>query len=157
MVHRRVGFSPFGDELFNKNLDSKSSCRDADGLVTGDLVLYGRGDPGFSSRFANEKEILDPIIKAIAAAGVKKIAGDLMGDESYFEGPALGSGWTWDDLQDDYGAEVSALSVQDNVIDLVFKPATVSAPCTVSMTPFCEFMTIINRTRTVASGGKSEI
>ena len=43
------------------------------------------------------------------------------GDDSYFRGPPFGASWTWDDLQNYYGAPVSALTIEDNVIDLVFK------------------------------------
>ena len=58
----------------------------------------------------------------ITGAGVKRIKGDLVGDESYFNGAPVGSGWEWDDLTWSYGAQVSALSVNDNSIDITVKP-----------------------------------
>ncbi|PYI86944.1 MAG: D-alanyl-D-alanine carboxypeptidase/D-alanyl-D-alanine-endopeptidase, partial [Verrucomicrobia bacterium] len=82
------------------------------GTLTGDLIVYGRGDPSFAARFydGDYTKLLDPLVDALETAGVKRIKGNLVGDESYFRGPPLGSGWTWDDLQYYYGAEVSALT-----------------------------------------------
>ena len=37
-------------------------------------------------------------------------------------GPPFGSEWTWDDLQHYYGAEVSALTVEDNAVNLLVSP-----------------------------------
>src|SRR6266542_5077005 len=68
---------------------------DADGVVKGDLIIYGRGDPSLAARFNNGDYFkgLDLLAERIAAAGVKRVKGDLVGDESYFMGPRYGSGW----------------------------------------------------------------
>jgi D-alanyl-D-alanine carboxypeptidase/D-alanyl-D-alanine-endopeptidase (penicillin-binding protein 4) len=126
------------------------------GTLAGDLIIYGRGDPSWAARFhdGDYTKGLDPLVQAVVDAGVKRIKGDLIGDESFFRGPPLGSGWMWDDLQFYYGAEVSALTVQDNVVDLVFKPgARVGEPCQVVATPATRYLTFINRTETVSAGG----
>ncbi|MCP9493484.1 MAG: D-alanyl-D-alanine carboxypeptidase/D-alanyl-D-alanine-endopeptidase [Pyrinomonadaceae bacterium MAG19_C2-C3] len=97
---------------------------DANGTLTGDLIIYGRGDPTFAARFYDGNTLLafDEFAANIAASGVRRITGDIIGDESFFNGAPLSAGWEWDDLQWYYGAEVSALSVNDNAIDLVVKP-----------------------------------
>ncbi|MGZ8921572.1 MAG: D-alanyl-D-alanine carboxypeptidase/D-alanyl-D-alanine endopeptidase, partial [Limisphaerales bacterium] len=59
-----------------------------------------------------------------------------------------GSSWTWEDLQYYYGAEVSALSYQDNVIDLFLKPSSVGKPCELTLKPETDYLELINRTRT---------
>ncbi|HYG10023.1 MAG TPA: D-alanyl-D-alanine carboxypeptidase/D-alanyl-D-alanine-endopeptidase, partial [Pyrinomonadaceae bacterium] len=56
------------------------------------------------------------------AAGVRRVEGDIVGDESYFTGPPRSPGWEWDDLQWYYGADASALTVNDNALDLSVKP-----------------------------------
>ena len=102
-----------------------------DGKIKGDLIVYGRGDPSFAARFNNGDYFkgINDLADRIVAAGVKRVKGDLVGDESYFNGAPLGSGWEWEDLQWSYGAQVSALTVNDNAIDLTVKPGDkVGAP-----------------------------
>jgi len=111
---------------------------DEKGRIRGDLIVYGRGDPTFATRFngGDYFTAIDELAAKIAAAGVKEIEGNLVGDESYFTGPPLGPGWEWDDLQWYYGAPISALTVNDNAIDLFIKPgAQAGAPCVVTTGP----------------------
>jgi D-alanyl-D-alanine carboxypeptidase/D-alanyl-D-alanine-endopeptidase (penicillin-binding protein 4) len=131
-----------------------------DGKVKGDLIVYGRGDPSFAARFNNGDYFkgLNDLAARIVAAGVKRVKGDLVGDESWFNGAPLGSGWEWDDLQWSYGAQVSALTVNDNAIDLTVKPGDrVGAPVAITSGPPATFMTISNRAATGARGSKSDL
>ncbi len=108
---------------------------DATGTIAGDLRIYGRGDPSYAKRFTNTdaRAAIDDLAARIQAAGVRRVTGDLIADESYFAGAPLGRGWEWDDLQWYYGAEISALSVGDNAIELSVTPAaSVGAPPFVS-------------------------
>lgn len=132
-----------------------------DGKVKGDLIIYGRGDPSIAARFNDGdyfKRIND-LADRIVAAGVKRIKGDLVGDESYFNGSPVGSGWEWEDLTWSYGAQVSALTINDNAIDLNIKPgASVGAPVTfVTGPPNASFITIVNRATTTPKGLKSDL
>lgn len=130
------------------------------GVVRGDVTIFGRGDPSLAARFNNGdyfKSINDLAAK-IAAAGVKRIEGDLVGDESYFVGPKYGSGWEWDDLTWYYGAEVSALTVNDNALDLFVKPgAEVGKPALITTGPPDPLMTIVNRVTTAAKGTRRQL
>jgi len=127
-----------------------------DGKIKGDLVIYGRGDPSLSPRFNTGDYFkgINDLAERIVAAGVKRIKGDLVGDESYFNGAPLGSGWEWEDLTWSYGAQVSALSINDNAIDLNVKPgASLGAPVIITTgPPAASFMTIVNRAVTSARG-----
>lgn len=133
---------------------------DKSGTLKGDLLLYGRGDPCFAERFngGSYSNILKPVVDAIAAAGIKQIKGNLIGDESYFSGAPFGTQWTWDDLQQYYGAEFSALTLQDNVIDLIVKPGErVGAPCEIVTLPTTTYLAFSNRTVTVESESRRRI
>jgi D-alanyl-D-alanine carboxypeptidase/D-alanyl-D-alanine-endopeptidase (penicillin-binding protein 4) len=124
---------------------------DENGVIHGDLLVFGRGDPSFSARFngGDYNKALLPALQALRAAGVRKIEGAVVGDESLFRGPPFGADWTWEDLQEYYGAPASALSFQDNVIDLVFKPGrAVGAPCEILTMPQTAILTFSNRTQT---------
>src|SRR5437868_3849461 len=132
-----------------------------DGRVKGDLIIYGRGDPSIAARFNNGDYFkgVDELADRIVAAGVKRVKGDLVGDESYFNGSPLGSGWEWEDLTWSYGAQVSALTINDNAIDLNVKPgATVGAPVTiVTGPPNASFITIVNHATTSPKELRSDL
>jgi D-alanyl-D-alanine carboxypeptidase/D-alanyl-D-alanine-endopeptidase (penicillin-binding protein 4) len=133
---------------------------DTTGTVRGDLIVYGRGDPSIAARFNNGDytRAIDELAARIQAAGVKHVEGDLVGDESYFTGAPFGTGWTWDDLTWYFGAEVSALSVNDNALDLFVKPgASVGAQCIVTTGPPTPLVTIANRATTAPAGMKRDV
>lgn len=137
-----------------------SAKPDADGVVKGDLIIYGRGDPSFAARFNHGDYFkgLNDLAERIAAAGVKRVKGDLVGDESHFTGQRYGSGWEWEDLQWWYGAEVSALTVNDNALDLSVKPAPeVGRPAVITTGPPDPLLKISNRVTTTAKGSRRDL
>jgi D-alanyl-D-alanine carboxypeptidase/D-alanyl-D-alanine-endopeptidase (penicillin-binding protein 4) len=133
---------------------------DASGTIRGDLIIYGRGDPSISTAF-NDKDYyrgMNNLAEKIIASGVRRVEGALIGDESYFTGDPLPSSWEWDDLQWYYGAEVSALTVNDNALDLVVRPgAAVGAPASVQLLPSASGVVLVNNTKTGAAGARRDI
>ncbi|EEF57455.1 D-alanyl-D-alanine carboxypeptidase/D-alanyl-D-alanine endopeptidase [Pedosphaera parvula] len=128
---------------------------DENGVLKGDLVIYGRGDPTINLKLhGNSMDMaLQPFVDVLTNAGVKQISGDLIGDDSYFKQPPYGSGWSCDDLENYYGAEISALTINDNELILKVKPATQEgAPCELTLVPSTGYLQLINRTKTVARG-----
>jgi len=82
------------------------------GRILGDVYLVGRGDPELgSAAFAEMAE-------ALKASGVRRIEGRLFGHEGLFRGDRRGADWSWQDLVWRYGAEISALSFNDNAATL---------------------------------------
>src|ERR1051326_600584 len=133
---------------------------DAAGVIRGDLRIYGRGDPSIAARFNNGDyfKTIDDLAARIVAAGVKRVEGDLVGDETYFVGPTLGSGWEWEDLTWYYGAEVTPLAVNDNALDLFIKPgAAVGQPALITTGPPDPLLTIVNRVTTSAKGLRRDL
>jgi serine-type D-Ala-D-Ala carboxypeptidase/endopeptidase (penicillin-binding protein 4) len=133
---------------------------DEAGTLKGDLIVYGRGDPTLNARLhgGDIYKALEPLVFTLTNAGVKRIAGDLVGDESYFRGPPLGSGWVWDDLEYYYGAEISALTINDNTLQATVKPgARVGAPCQLTLLPSTTWLSFSNRTETVEKGAPRKI
>jgi D-alanyl-D-alanine carboxypeptidase/D-alanyl-D-alanine-endopeptidase (penicillin-binding protein 4) len=133
---------------------------DAGGTVKGDLVIYGRGDPSISMAFNNGDAYkgMDALAAKIVAAGVKRIEGNLVGDESYFNTEAIPSTWEWDDLQWYYGAEVSALTVNDNALSLSVQPgASVGSTTSALLSPNPYGMVLLNRVTTSSADAKRDI
>jgi D-alanyl-D-alanine carboxypeptidase/D-alanyl-D-alanine-endopeptidase (penicillin-binding protein 4) len=122
--------------------------------------VYGRGEPTINARLhqTNIYKALEPLALALTNAGVKRIEGDLLADESFFRGPPYGSGWAWDDMEYYYGAEISALTINDNTLQLTVRPGPiVGAPCELSLAPATAYLTLSNRTETVARPARRTI
>jgi len=116
---------------------------DPSGTVKGDLRIYGRGDISISPPFATTDpnsvdvyyERMDALANAIAAAGVKRVEGSIIGDESYFTGHAVPYTWEWDDMQSYDGSEVSALPLNLNAVTLIIRGTNPGQPCSVELGP----------------------
>jgi D-alanyl-D-alanine carboxypeptidase/D-alanyl-D-alanine-endopeptidase (penicillin-binding protein 4) len=85
------------------------------GILDGDLIIYGGGAPDFDS------ESLENLANQLQSKGLKHIKGNVVGDDRFFKGETIGDGWTWNDLQWHYGAEASALSFRENQADVFMK------------------------------------
>ncbi|MET0753862.1 MAG: D-alanyl-D-alanine carboxypeptidase/D-alanyl-D-alanine-endopeptidase [Pyrinomonadaceae bacterium] len=85
------------------------------GILNGDLILYGQGAPDFST------EGVENLVSQLQAKGLKRVKGNVVGDESYFKGDEIGEGWSWDDLQWYYGAQASALTINFNQVKVTLE------------------------------------
>lgn len=133
---------------------------DAAGTLAGDLRLFGRGAPDFHVAAAGGDwdRALAPLVEAAVRAGVKHVQGGLLADASFFRGPAVGSGWEHDDLGWYYAAEVSALSVNNNALEVVARPAArPGLPAEVFLYPSTPYLSVSNRLLTVAAGGPRRV
>ena len=147
------------DFRFNTSVYAQSKPS-ADGVIKGDLTIFGRGDPSIAARFNNGDYLkgIDDLASRIVGAGVKRVEGDLVGDESYFVGPKYGSGWEWEDLTWYYGAEITPLTINDNALDLFVKPgAAVGARASITTGPPDPLLTIVNEVTTTARGTRRKI
>lgn len=134
---------------------------DAAGELKGDLVISGRGDPSWKTRVSGGGErrdfwtTFDPFVAVLAKAGVKKITGDVVADATWLHALPNGAGWTADDLNDYYGAEISAITLEENYAELRVTPgARVGEKCGFAMLQPHTGLVLDNRTTTIAKDGK---
>jgi D-alanyl-D-alanine carboxypeptidase/D-alanyl-D-alanine-endopeptidase (penicillin-binding protein 4) len=84
--------------------------------------------------------------------GISSIEGDIIGDESYFQTNRLGYGWQWDDEPFWYSAQISALTFNDNCIDVSVHAAdNAGDPPSVTLSPPTAYFKIINEAVTTKS------
>ncbi|OGC94904.1 MAG: D-alanyl-D-alanine carboxypeptidase/D-alanyl-D-alanine-endopeptidase [candidate division Zixibacteria bacterium RBG_16_53_22] len=128
-------------------------CRDKieNGRLAGDLVLVGGGDPLVSGRFRSHiTEVFESWADSLIARGISRIDGGIVIDNSFFTGPSLGAGWSWDDLTYWYACPLSALSFNDNCVDLKFLPGpTIGSPALIECDPNIGYITSHNMAYTL--------
>jgi len=142
---------------------------DPRGELHGDLKLVGRGDPNLSGRVLPYLQktqrktphllLLEQLADQVAQRGVKQIDGDVIGDDSFFAFERYPDGWSQDDLMWDYGAGVSALTVNDNVVFLSVLPgAVVGEKARIQFDPDVPYYEVNNLvTTTAAASGPRKI
>lgn len=129
-----------------------------DGVVEGDLVLFGTGDPGISDRFyARRDEVYHRLIDQLEEAGIHTVRGDLVGDASFFPGPLRSPGWDPKDLNDHFAGAVSALSFNENVVSFRVVPRTAGTPPSVYTIPDHAGMTVVVNALTVAGRARPRL
>lgn len=136
---------------------------DSDGCVDS-LRLVGGGDPNLSGRAipyrlaapeGDPLAAIDDLAAQVAAQGLHCVHGDVTGDDTAYIWEPYPEGWSIDDMVWDYGAAVSALSINDSTLALKVLPgAHESDPARIELTPPLEYYQIDNRVRTSAGERK---
>ena len=123
--------------------------------LEGDLLVIGDGDPTISGRFGdNITHIFKDWAKALKKKGIKEINGDILGDDDYFDDNYYASGWSDSYRGNWYSAEISALSFNDNCVDITWKAAKKPGKkASYTMNPDTEYINFINQIKTVEKGG----
>lgn len=124
----------------------------ANGVLTGDVVVYGTGDPSFTSRFGRRDGVWHAFADTLAALGVREIRGNIIGDASYFAGSGSGAGWQESYINASYAAPSSALSYAENIATLQIKPGAVGERPQVTLMDGSDGVVVVNEATTVARG-----
>ncbi|MBN2665790.1 MAG: D-alanyl-D-alanine carboxypeptidase/D-alanyl-D-alanine-endopeptidase, partial [Bacteroidales bacterium] len=93
------------------------------GVLSGDIIIQGGGDPSLGSPYFSEHydSFLSTWIHKIKESGIKTINGRVICDDSRYDYQPVPSGWLWEDIGNYYGAGVYGLSLFDNTFHIHFR------------------------------------
>jgi D-alanyl-D-alanine carboxypeptidase/D-alanyl-D-alanine-endopeptidase (penicillin-binding protein 4) len=123
------------DFCFTTTLETAASLEN--GVLEGDLIVRGTGDPTINRRNGRSTAVFDEWAGTLKTAGITRIDGAIVGDDNAFDDQGLGAGWSWDDLQYGYAAPAGALEFNENVVQLTIAPDVSSegSPARVQLAP----------------------
>lgn len=152
-----TAFSVLGKDFKYQTTLAYSGKITSDGTLQGDLIIIGGGDPTLGSwRYEQTKEnvVLNQWVSAVKNAGIKKIEGAIIGDDSLWGTQTMPEGWIWQDMGNYYGAGNSALAWRENQFDIHLKSGGVAgADVNIQKTvPAMPYLKVINELKTGSFG-----
>lgn len=130
----------------------RTGSLDDEGTLHGNLYLKGTGDPLLATTD------LEAFVESLKAAGIKRVMGRVVGDDTRFDRQRYGDGWSWDYLSDYYAAQVSALNLDENRLTLGFDAGKRAGdPVRVTISPTEHYAKLDVRARTVGKGEPSAL
>lgn len=95
------------------------------GVLDGDIVLVGSGDPTLGSGYFDDNwdidQLADSLSSVLRELGIERVTGGLKMDTHISLGQHVPGGWPWSDLGNYYGAGHFAINVNDNEYKIYFK------------------------------------
>jgi len=141
-----------GAEYTYKTTLSFTGEIDSAGVLMGDIIVTGTGDPTLGSdRYEQTKKevVLAKWSAALKNAGIQQITGRVIVDDLFLNGHDTPGGWTWTDMGNYYGAGISGVNWGENKIGVRFRPGAVGSPTAIeSLTDSLPEASIINEVTT---------
>jgi len=146
------------DFTYETRLDAVGTI--ADGRLDGALVMVGSGDPSFGSWHlpdgSDSRTVLRLWVEKVKAAGIREIAGDIIGDGRYFTDDYYSSTWEYGDLPFWYATGSSGLAIEENCFRFTTAPGTAEgAPALLTLLPDTTYVTPENEMKTGAAGART--
>ncbi|TAL79183.1 MAG: D-alanyl-D-alanine carboxypeptidase/D-alanyl-D-alanine-endopeptidase [Bacteroidetes bacterium] len=130
LVTSAAAIELLGPEYTFKTLIGYSgSLNKRSGKLKGDIVISGGGDPALGSQYFSDyyRNFMTNWVEEVRKVGIKKIAGRVITDDSYYDFQPVPGKWLWEDAGNYYGAGAYGLSVFDNTYEIHLKTSSDSS------------------------------
>ena len=118
------------------------------GILHGNLYIYGKGDPTLGSQKVGNQNFLSVWVQELKRLGIRQIDGDIIADASFFDGDAINPQWIWEDIGNYYAAGMYALPYLDNTLNVQLRSAGIGSVAEVVKTiPYIEGLQFENHIR----------
>ena len=119
--------------------------------IFGDLYVVGGLDPDITS------DDIDTLVQAVKSVGKRFIINNIYADISIKDSLYWGSGWMWDEHPDSDAPLLSALNMNDNIIEVFVTGNKVGLRGDVSLKPETKFVRVENHSVTVPSNVPNDL
>lgn len=141
------------DHAFDTTLTSRGVV--VDGVLDGDLVVHGTGDPTIEGRGGGD---FAGWIESVRERGIARVSGRIVGNDDGAEEPRPRFAWAWDDLGYAYGALPGALNVGENRARVTVAPGPLpGTPAVLSPAEGLDAVTVANEVDTAGPGSTPEL
>ncbi|MEQ1729721.1 MAG: D-alanyl-D-alanine carboxypeptidase/D-alanyl-D-alanine-endopeptidase [Vicinamibacterales bacterium] len=140
--------------------DTKASITGtvANGVLDGDLVIVGSGDPSFDDWDGTASRVFTSWAERLKERGITTIGGRIVGNDRVFSDDGLGAGWMWDDLPYGYSAAASGLQFNEGTAQVFISPGTTVGEAPVlALSPSHARVPMVNGLTTGAPGTANAI
>jgi D-alanyl-D-alanine carboxypeptidase/D-alanyl-D-alanine-endopeptidase (penicillin-binding protein 4) len=156
LITSAVALELLGPEYtFKTTLGYTGSLNRRSGRLDGNIIITGGGDPSLGSEYFKDhyRDFIGSWVEEIKRAGIRKIRGRIVTDDSYYDFEPVPPRWLWEDLGTYYGAGVYGLSVFDNSCRIRVKSSSDSSRVDIiGITPDLHDYTFTNKL--AATGSK---
>ncbi len=140
------------DFTYRTSLETNSAI--TNGVLNGDVFMRGSGDPTICGRYNGGNVVLtfQQWVDSLKAKGVSEIKGNIVADNSAFDGNSYGSGWAAYYQTDWYAAQMGGIVFNDNCVDMTVTAGdSIGAPARISWNPPTGYIKVVNETVTTAA------
>lgn len=133
-----AGWREFGPDYRGKTGILTDGSLDGQGVLQGNLIVRGSGDPSWSYRFFGddyEKPVQAFVDQLLRKVNLREVRGDLVADDTAFLYEPYAPALSWEDFQWAYGVRITALGFNDQVMALEITPGAKGQPATFRTIP----------------------
>ncbi len=124
--------------------------RQSGGVLSGDLIVEGSGDPTFASKEYRGMDPLGSWARQLAAQGVTRVEGRIVGDDNAFDESPYPEGWDIGYIAtESFAAATSGLSASDNTVVVQIRSGRVGEAPLIDASPD-GFLDVTNQATTSA-------